>query len=237
MSLRRYFNTPRSARLNPERLAIRRGKGAIAYSASALAVFAIVFSVVRKNGSAHLDTTITRAVQRIDNPVFDRTMRVVSWPGFPPQSRILPPSIAAILWFRGMRLEALFQMAAWGAGGMSHIVKRSMRRARPTIDVAGIRVVPARIGGTSFPSGHVLIYSGVYGFLAFLASIWVRPNPIRRAAVGSLGAILSLVGLSRIYLGHHWFTDVIASYMLGTTWLIALSALYRKTKFWMLDHR
>jgi membrane-associated phospholipid phosphatase len=43
-------------------------------------------------------------------------------------------------------------------------------------------------------------------------------------------SLLSLVGTSRVYLGHHWFTDVIASYLLGTTWLVGLTGIYRKVK-------
>jgi undecaprenyl-diphosphatase len=75
---------------------------------------------------------------------------------------------------------------------------------------------------------------GVYGFLAFLAHTWIRPTVIRRAVVGFLVSLLSLVGMSRVYLGHHWFTDVVASYLLGTTWLVGLTSVYRRVKLWAL---
>jgi len=107
-------------------------------------------------------------------------------------------------------------------------VKMIMRRPRPV--APDVRVFPGRLGGSSFPSGHVLIYSGVYGFLAFLLETLVRPERYRRIAVSSLLALVTLVGPSRIYLGHHWFTDVVASYLLGTSYLLALTALYRRTK-------
>jgi undecaprenyl-diphosphatase len=48
--------------------------------------------------------------------------------------------------------------------------------------------------------------------------------------------MLSLVGISRVYLGHHWFTDVVASYLLGTTYLVALTSVYRRVKRWSLGH-
>jgi undecaprenyl-diphosphatase len=157
-------------------------------------------------------------------------MHVVSWPGFPPQSRILPPSIAAVLLIFGFRLEALFQLLAWGSGGISFTFKKLMQRKRPGSDFPEIRVAVARIGGTSFPSGHVLNYMGVYGFLAYLAHTWIHPRVIRRMVVGPLGGLLALVGPSRVYLGHHWFTDVTASYLLGLSWLIGLTAVYRRAK-------
>jgi membrane-associated phospholipid phosphatase len=42
--------------------------------------------------------------------------------------------------------------------------------------------------------------------------------------------LLTLVGPSRVYLGHHWFTDVTASYMLGTTYLLAITNIYRRVR-------
>jgi undecaprenyl-diphosphatase len=234
MGLRHFLNTPRSTAINPERIAERRGAAGIVVSIIAMAAFSGIFMIVRKNRSAATDAAITLRVQKRNHPWFDRLMHIVSWPGFPPQSRVLPTGIAAILWFRGMRLEAIFQVLAWGTGGVSTVFKRIMQRKRPSAENSGIRVAIANIGGTSFPSGHVIIYSGVYGFLAFLANTWIRPAVIRRTVVGLLTSMLSLVGISRVYLGHHWFTDVVASYLLGTTYLVALTSVYRRAKRWSL---
>lgn len=235
MNLRGFLNTPRSSAITPERIAVGRGKGPIVVASIAMGLFAVLFSIVRANRTADTDAAITLRLQKRDHPYFDRLMHVVSLPGFPPQSRIIPPAISAALWLRGMRLEAIFQLAAWGTGGVSSILKRIMKRGRPiTIGHADIRVVPANIGGSSFPSGHVIIYMGVYGFLAFLAQVWIRPDRIRRAVVGFLVSMLALVGPSRVYMGHHWFTDVLASYLLGTTYLVGLASLYRRVKRWTI---
>ncbi len=217
---------------NPDRLAITRGGGGVGIAAVCLAVFAVLFAIVRRDRSRALDAAITIKVQRQGNQPFDRLMHVVSWPGFPPQSRVLPPAISASLWLLGFRLEAFFQLLAWGAGGISFTVKRAMKRPRPQASAAdtAIRVVAANIGGSSFPSGHVLNYIGVYGFLTYLAHTWIRPKRIRRAFMAALMSLLALVGPSRIYLGHHWFTDVTASYMLGTTYLLALVNVYRQVR-------
>jgi undecaprenyl-diphosphatase len=42
--------------------------------------------------------------------------------------------------------------------------------------------------------------------------------------------LLALVGPSRIYLGHHWFTDVLASYLLGLCYLVGITAIYRRVR-------
>jgi membrane-associated phospholipid phosphatase len=212
----------------PPGRALARGRNALLFVFVTVAAFAVLFAVVKKNRSRLLDLRVTHQLQRVSDPWFDRLMHAVSWPGFPPQSRILPPLLSLGWLFLGFPLEALFQLLGWGAGGLSTLVKRLMRRPRPA--GTDVRVMPARIGGSSFPSGHVLIYTGVYGVLAFLIETLVRPAWLRRTLVSALVSLIALVGPSRIYLGHHWFTDVLASYLLGSSYLLALTAAYRRTK-------
>jgi membrane-associated phospholipid phosphatase len=219
------------------RLTQVRGRNGIVIVAFLMGLFAIIFAIVRRNQSASTDAAITLRLQKQRHPMFNRLMHVVSWPGFPPQSRLIPPAMSAMLFTFGFRLEAAFQLLAWGSGGISFTFKRIMRRSRPNSDFPGIRVAVARIGGTSFPSGHVLNYLGVYGFLTFLAYVWIEPAVIRRVVVGLLAGLLALVGPSRVYLGHHWFTDVSASYLLGFSWLIGLTTLYRHVKSWQYARR
>jgi membrane-associated phospholipid phosphatase len=220
---------------NPERLAIVRGSTGRIIASVALIVFGVVFVAVRTNRSAVADTAITMRLQQQTQPWLRRLMHVVSWPGFPPQSRLLPPLIAASMWITGFRTEGVFQLLAWGTGGVSFLFKSIMRRSRPGhADHPQIRVIVARLGGSSFPSGHVLNYMGVYGFLSYLVYTWVRPTAVRRIVLSLLLSLVGLVGPSRIYLGHHWFTDVMASYFLGTTYLIALTGIYRRVKLRLL---
>jgi undecaprenyl-diphosphatase len=219
----------------PPRVALTRGRGAVVVVLLALTAFAALFVFVRKDRSRLIDLRVTRSIQRIDARWFERLMRVVSWPGFPPQSRIIPPALAALLLVLGFPIEAVFQLLAWGVGGISAIVKRAMRRPRPAPE--DVRVDIARIAGSSFPSGHVLIYTGVYGFLAYLIDTLVRPVWLRRVSMALLMGLIALVGPSRIYLGHHWFTDTIASYLLGTSYLLGLTALYRRVKTRWINRR
>ncbi len=220
---------------NRDQLAIARGQSGLVILSLFVGLFAMLFTIVRNRQSAAVDAAITLRLQRRRHPVFNRLMHMVSWPGFPPQSRIIPPALAGTLFAFGYRLEALFQLLAWGSGGISFIFKTIMRRSRPGPDFPEIRIAVARIGGTSFPSGHVLNYIGVYGFLTYLAHTWIHPSLIRRTVVAILGSLLALVGPSRVYLGHHWFTDVTASYLLGFSWLMAFTSVYRRAKRWQVD--
>ncbi len=231
----RTYRRRHRGQFNPERLAIARGRTGRLIAAVALAVFGVIFVVVRTNRSAAADAAITMKLQQQTHPRVHSLMQVVSWPGFPPQSRIIPPSLAAAMMLAGFRIEGAFQLLAWGTGGVSFAIKRVMRRSRPGgPDYPRIRVIVARLGGSSFPSGHVLNYMGVYGFLSYLVYTWIQPAAIRRVILSVLLSLVALVGPSRIYLGHHWFTDVMASYLLGTTYLIALTGLYRRLKLRLL---
>jgi membrane-associated phospholipid phosphatase len=211
------------------RLAIARGRPAMLLALAGLVGFGAIFAAVRAHRSEAIDLALMLRLQRRRRPWLDKLMAAASWPGFPPQSRIIPPAAIAGLWIVNFRTEAAFQAAAWGTGGLSTLLKAMMDRPRP---VAGtdLRVVVAPLGGSSFPSGHVITYVGTYGFLAYLANTLIRDPALRWAATGALAGLIVLVGPSRIYQGHHWPTDVTASYLLGTTYLIVIVTAYRRVK-------
>src|SRR5688500_707538 len=73
-----------------DQLAFVRGRNGIIIVAILMAVFGTLFTVVRRNKSAATDAAITLRLQKQRHPVFNRLMHLVSWPGFPPQSRLLP---------------------------------------------------------------------------------------------------------------------------------------------------
>jgi undecaprenyl-diphosphatase len=156
-------------------------------------------------------------------------MEAVSWPGFPPQSRIIPGVLVVTLLALRLRLEALAMVGAWGTSLVATLVKALMRRPRPVAGV-DIRVIAAPLGGSSFPSGHTITYVGVYGFLVYVVHTLLRPATLRRSSVAALIGLVALVGPSRIHQGHHWFTDVTASYLLGMSYLLALTRIYRGLK-------
>ena len=213
----------------PTGTALARGRGATAVAIAGLLGFLVIFGLVRTHRSEAADMAITLRLQRRRHPILDRLMAVASWLGFPPQSRIVPPAIMSVLWLLRFRIEAGFLLLGWCTGGLSTLVKAFMRRPRP---IAGtdLRVAAAPLGGSSFPSGHVITYVGTYGFAAYLAHTLIRARQARRAIVAALAGLLALVGPSRIYQGHHWATDVSASYLLGTSYLIGLITLYRSVK-------
>jgi undecaprenyl-diphosphatase len=193
-----------------------------------VASFAGLLALVRAKRSAAFDLAMTIRLQAWQQPWLAEVMRIASWPGFPPQSRIIPPAIMAAWWATGRRRAAAFQLASWGGAALATWIKAFMRRPRPL--PPEVKVVVAPLGGSSFPSGHVLTYVAFYGFLGFLLAEHLRDGPLRNASVVTLTGLLAAVGPSRIQQGHHWTTDVVASYLLGLAYLLTLIQLYHATQ-------
>lgn len=200
----------------------------IAYVGTAVTTSVLIAAGVKTGKTQALDEQLTQRIQKIDAPGFDSLMHAVSWAGFPPQSKILPALIPTAMLSAGRPLEAFFQLMGWGTGAISGGIKRTMKRPRP--NHPDIVVAKARLGGTSFPSGHVIIYTGVYGMLAYLAHVHIKIGLLRKAVVGLLAGMVSLVGVSRVYLGHHFTSDVAVSYLLGSSYLVVLTSLYQRAR-------
>ena len=115
-------------------------------------------------------------------------------------------------------LTAIFLALANSVNLVNFIVKRVVRRERPTAE----RVHVARlIHEPSFPSGHVLRAVIAYGLLAFVIRR-LSPSPrIRALAVAGAVAIIVLVSFDRLYLDVHWESDVIGGLFLGAIALLA----------------
>ncbi|HEY5629790.1 MAG TPA: phosphatase PAP2 family protein [Candidatus Limnocylindrales bacterium] len=197
-----------------------------AFITAALVAFASLYAAVRSDRTHALDLAVTLRLQARRSRWLRHGMRAASWPGYPPQSRTLPLLVIGGWLVAGLPRAAAYQTASWGGAVLSTIVKFAVHRPRPLPPEVQVALAP--LGGSSFPSGHVLTYVAFYGFLAYLVASHVRPPLARRVLVGGLSGLVAVVGPSRIQQGHHWPTDVTASYLLGSAYLVVLVVLYER---------
>jgi len=116
-------------------------------------------------------------------------------------------------------------IGAAGAGSLLMTVagKGLIQRERPPLADA---VAPFEYS-PSFPSGHTLNAVAVVGAIAYLLVLRRTSRGARIAIIGTAVAFDILVGMSRVYLGHHWFTDVLVGWILGALWLALVIVSHR----------
>ncbi|HEY2049162.1 MAG TPA: phosphatase PAP2 family protein [Caulobacteraceae bacterium] len=119
----------------------------------------------------------------------------------------------------------VFLAAIVGASVLNALFKFSIHRDRPL-------VVPhlAEVSNASFPSGHAMISTATYLTVSALLAHTQRSRAVRIYLL-SLGVTLSiLIGLSRLYLGVHWPSDVLAGWAFGSAWALLFWTLSRRTE-------
>lgn len=128
--------------------------------------------------------------------------------------------VAVIYLFLARRHRYAFLVAACaaGAGAVMSILKLLFERARPTVVT---HLDPP--GGLSFPSGHSTISVALYLTLAVMIARTQQEHRLRRFIIGTGCVLALLIGLSRMYLGVHYPSDVAAGWTLGLAWAITCS--------------
>ncbi|HYX48352.1 MAG TPA: phosphatase PAP2 family protein [Ktedonobacteraceae bacterium] len=176
------------------------------------------------------DRTITRNLQKQRNPLFHKFMIAISEPGFPKFGIPLTISIAGIFWALRFRLEAIFILVSSSSNLLNWIVKRLIRRPRPTAELVTVARI---INEPSFPSGHVMHYINWFGLLTYLLATNWRSGKLRNTLIAICTLMIALIGPSRVYLGAHWPSDVMAGYIYGGLWFSGVMAVYLRIKAWI----
>lgn len=132
-------------------------------------------------------------------------------------------AVAIALAWRRWTPVILMAIASGGSLLMTVTGKELTGRARPPQSLA----VPPFETSASFPSGHTLNATVVLGLTAYLLVIWLRRKRWRTLVIVVAGVLVVAMGLSRVFLGHHWLTDVIAGWAIGLGWLASVITGHR----------
>jgi membrane-associated phospholipid phosphatase len=176
------------------------------------------------------DGQVTDVLVGVRTPGWDGTFWFFSLLGNTPVMVALASLVVLLLVAWGARARAILMAGALlSAFGASSLAKALVHRARPPEAIALI----AQPGSFSLPSGHAfltLVFAGLLAFLAFRGigaghaghsgrPSNARPWLLRVVVLIVATAVVALVGLSRVYLGVHWASDVLAGWCLGGAWL------------------
>lgn len=170
------------------------------------------------------DFALLMAIQSLRNPQLDPIMYAATYIGFEPQTLVVTGITAIGLWVIGLRRAAVFALFTVVGGAVGVAIKAVIARPRPPDEF--VYAVSSRLD-FGYPSGHALFAVLFYGFLAYVAWTSLRSHVWRSLAVVVLVSLTLLTGVSRVYLGSHWPSDVLGGYLIGSIMLLVLIKLYQ----------
>jgi membrane-associated phospholipid phosphatase len=154
---------------------------------------------------------------RATDPLTD-VFRAVTWTGNGGFLAVVVLVAAVLLWRQRLVTEALFVVLAFaGAEVITFGMKQGFRRERPFFEDP-----LASASSFSFPSGHSLVSLAVYGSIALVVARHARSRRVAATAVGLAAVWILAIGFSRLYLGVHFLSDVVAGFAAGAAWLALL---------------
>jgi membrane-associated phospholipid phosphatase len=189
---------------------------------SAWAFGAIAEDVVTGDPLIQLDARVSSWFDLHATPGWTHVMQFLTALGSFPVVAAVSLGIAAYFWRRQWwSWIGLLVLTVGGSEILSFLLKHAFHRTRPHFSHPIVTLT-----SFSFPSGHTMAATTLYGFLAVWVLVNVQSWWLRVAAIGGAALLIALVAISRIYLGAHFLTDVAAGIAAGVAWLaISVTAL------------
>jgi membrane-associated phospholipid phosphatase len=173
------------------------------------------------------DLRLTLSVQSIDSKALDSVMEWVSLLTGDWRAVVLAIAGSIVVWHCLGKWEAGLVLLTWLSSPIDSGLKLAVNRPRPTPDL--VRVFHDE-PGNSFPSGHAFFAIAFWGFLAYLALTRLERRSLRVLAFSGSLVMILWIGVSRVYLGAHWPSDVLGGYIFGALFLMGLIWLDQKWK-------
>jgi undecaprenyl-diphosphatase len=182
-------------------------------------------AITERDGIASLDQPMLHAAMRARTPGLTDFAAAIAYLFGPVGMPCMAVAAILVLSLRRRSYTPLILIAGAGVGSLLMTIagKDIIGRHRPPLAAA----VPPFEYSPSFPSGHTLNATVIAGVVAYL--IWLHRSTIsaRIACITAATLIAITVGLTRVLLGAHWFTDVVAAWLLGAAWLAIVVTAHR----------
>jgi membrane-associated phospholipid phosphatase len=208
--------------------ALRLALGASVLMAAAWLFGAITEDVVHQDVPlGTIDSNVATWLHARATPAWTSVMSIISDFGAPLTDIVIASLAALVLLWKHARSWLLALVLAVAGGALLNIIiKHLIRRDRPIFEDP-IQTLTSY----SFPSGHAMGSTLLYGMLAAIVIAHVRDRRLRVLAVAGAASLVAMICFSRIYLGVHYLSDVVAGFLAGLVWLgaclAAVAALYR----------
>lgn len=183
--------------------------------------FVLVISVMTHSGLYHIDQPLHHFFRSAYSLTIEKVMLLITYVGTPSNMGILWVIVLAWLCLRRYWFTAIhWALVGFMAAGMAEVFKLLVASPRPL----GLQITP---DGYSFPSGHTTMSTALFSFLAIIIA-QDRDEYFGWFCYCTAALFCVLVGLSRVYLGAHWVTDVLAGLALGLACSLSVAISYRR---------
>ena len=195
---------------------LRRHRWSLPLSIAAVLCFVRLASEMQE-GEVDAFDKLLQGMVNVRRGSLDTPMLAFTWYGGVLPMTVLSVSIVLLLLLVRRRKEARYFV--FGAGGgllLNLLLKELFHRARPGVDL--LYLLPS-LSSLSFPSGHTMGTTSVVGSLAVILHVVKAPRWVRLASI-PLGCVAIVgVGLSRVYLGAHYPSDVLGGFLAAAAWV------------------
>jgi membrane-associated phospholipid phosphatase len=206
-------------------LFITAGIGGVLSAGLTVAGVGVYDAVVEGDGLAGFDRPVLDEAIALRNPTLDQLLTWFTHLGGPVGMTVIAGCATALMVWRWRSRTPLVLMviAVVGSLLLTLVGKAAVARMRPPL----VDAIPPYESSPSFPSGHALNSTVIAGLIAYLVIRRLESRLARLVAICTAAGWAVAIGLSRVFLGHHWLTDVMFGWVVGLAWLSLVITAHR----------
>ena len=178
-----------------------------------LMLFIVVLINVLNGNIQNFDSNIYNLISFIKSNFMDIVFRAIT--KFGDEEVLILIAIVCLIFIKNRRIGGSIAINLASIGLINHILKEIIQRPRPPIE---FRMVEE--SSFSFPSGHAMASMAFYGLMMYYIYNYLKNEKLKNIICTILSILILLVGVSRIYLGVHYASDVIAGFLLSIIYLV-----------------
>ena len=177
-----------------------------------LIVFLFILGNVLNNKITTFDTNMYNSISIVKNDVVTNIFKIIT--KFGSAKILIILALASVVVVKNKRIGTAICINLASIGLLNQILKNIIQRPRPD----GFRLVEEN--GFSFPSGHSMASMAFYGLIIYFIFKNIKNKTARNCICVALTVLIFLIGISRIYLGVHYASDVLAGFLISIAYLI-----------------
>ena len=178
-----------------------------------LILFCIILTNVLNGKIQNFDSNIYSLIRSIASKSMDTFFRIIT--RFGDEEVLILIAISCLIFIKNRKIGGSIVINLAGIGLINYLLKEMIQRPRPPIELKMVEE-----SSFSFPSGHAMASVAFYGLFIYYIYKYVKNKTIKNIVCTILSVLIFLVGVSRIYLGVHYASDVLAGYLFSIVYLI-----------------